>query len=305
MNGRRLAVLAPAKLNLGLAVVGPRGDGYHDIVTILQAVSIYDRLAFEIVPDDDALRLDVSDPNLAGDGNLALRAAHLLREATGTRIGTRMWLDKTIPSAAGLGGASSDAAATLVALNRLWGTHLGPRRLSDLALALGSDVPFFLKAGTALATGRGERLETVPPLDRVYFVVVAPTLLFPIPRKTAALYAALTPRDYSEGLIVRSVPRALRSWFSTQPSMAHNPFPNAFLRPLHQMRPELRDVVGSLKAAGAPFVCLAGAGPAHFTGSDNHESALRLAALVRRRLAGRAEVFVCEPVSVPPKIFQP
>lgn len=302
---RRLAVLAPAKLNLGLAVVGPRGDGFHDVVTIMQTVSIYDRLAFETCPGDDSLILQVSDPELDDDGNLALRAARLLREATGTRIGSRISLDKGIPCAAGLGGASSDAAATLLGLDRLWGTNVGRHRLAELALTLGSDVPFFLTGGTVLATGRGERLEPVPQLAGVWFVVVVPKLLFPIPRKTATLYAALGPHDYSEGLLVRSLPRTFRSWFLPRPSMSYNPFPNAFLRPLHRMRPELRDVVGSLEAAAAPFICLSGAGPAHYTGTIEQGSAERLAALVRRRLAGRAEVFVCAPLSGPPRIFQP
>jgi 4-diphosphocytidyl-2-C-methyl-D-erythritol kinase len=303
VNGeRRLAVLTPAKLNLGLAVAGERPDGFHDIVTIMQTVSIYDRLSFESLPGREDLILDVSDEDLAGDDNLVLRAARLLRETTSTTIGTRMSLVKGIPTAAGLGGASSDAAAALVALDRLWGTDLGPEQLGDLALTLGSDVPFFLRGGTALATGRGERLEPLAPLNGVWFVVIVPSLLFPIPHKTATLYAKLTRRDYSEGLLVRSLPGTFRSWFLPRPAMSYNPFANAFLGPLHRLRPQLRDVIGALEAAGAPFVCLSGAGPAHYTGTIEQSSAERLAALVRRRLAGRAEVLVCEPVAGPPWI---
>jgi 4-diphosphocytidyl-2-C-methyl-D-erythritol kinase len=299
----RLTALAPAKLNLGLAVVGAKPDGYHEIVTIMQSVSVYDRLSFEIDEEVEGPVLAVDNPSLAGDDNLVLRAARLLRRRTDTRHGVRIALRKGIPCAAGLGGGSSDAAVTLLALNRLWETHLDDEALFDLALELGSDVPFFLKGGTALATGRGERLLPLPPLRGVWFIAVVPSLLFPLTSKTSTLYAALAPRDFSEGLLVRSLPGTLESWFAPRPTTSFNAFPNAFLRPLLTLRPELRYVIGALEAAGAPFVCLTGAGPTFYTGADDRATADRLARLVGRRLADRATVLVAEPHAGSPRLI--
>jgi 4-diphosphocytidyl-2-C-methyl-D-erythritol kinase len=157
---RRLVLRTPAKVNLALDVLSKREDGYHEISTVLQAVDLFDRLAVEDAPD---LSLATTDPGLpVDDGNLVVRAALALGAAAGVRRGARIVLYKRIPVAAGLGGGSSDAAATLVALNRLWGLRWSAGRLRDVAEGLGMDVPFFLGRGRALATGRGERLQPLP-----------------------------------------------------------------------------------------------------------------------------------------------
>src|SRR3989454_549926 len=156
---RRLVLNAAAKINLALEVLGKRDDGYHEVATVMQAVDLSDRLVIE---DAEGLELRVSAPDLPSDGrNLVVRAAHALREATAVSRGARITLDKRIPVAAGLGGGSADAAAALVGLSRLWGLRWPAARLAELAVTLGTDVPFFLRGGAALGTGRGERIEPV------------------------------------------------------------------------------------------------------------------------------------------------
>ncbi len=162
---RTLVLRPPAKINLTLHVGRRRTDGFHDVRSIIQSVALSDRLT--IVARSGPMRLAVSPPVVpAGRGNLVWRAAALLWRALGRRgepRGVRLSLEKSIPAAAGLGGASADAAAALVGLHAVWGGRLPDGRLAELAAEIGSDVAFFLVGGTALALGRGE--EILPLLD--------------------------------------------------------------------------------------------------------------------------------------------
>jgi 4-diphosphocytidyl-2-C-methyl-D-erythritol kinase len=164
-------VLAPAKLNLFLHVVGRRDDGYHLLQSIFVPIDWFDTLHFERREDCGLVRRDLGAALPADD--LCLRAARALQHASGTSAGADIAIDKRIPSGAGMGGGSSDAASTLLALNRLWGLHWPHERLSALALGLGADVPFFLGGGPALVEGVGERLTPVDlPPER--FAVIWP-----------------------------------------------------------------------------------------------------------------------------------
>jgi len=169
-----LTVKAPAKVNLYLEVVGRRPDGYHDLRTIMQTVNLCDELTFAPRPDAE-ITLDAAGAGLppAGD-NLVLRAARLLQEQHAPQRGADIALRKAIPVGGGLGGGSSDAAATLKALNRLWELGLGTAQLEGLAAQLGSDVPFFIRGGTALCEGRGERVTPLPVKGRCAYVLVLP-----------------------------------------------------------------------------------------------------------------------------------
>ena len=166
-----IRVRCPAKLNLFLEVVRRRADGYHEIDTVMQAISLLDDLEVQ-ARDDGELRLTCSDPSLPTDGrNLVVRAARALREATGCTAGATMRLTKRIPMQAGLGGGSSDAAADLAAV----------------AAEVGSDVAFFLTGGTARCTGRGERVEPVACAAECFYVLVCPRVSV----STAAAYQKL------------------------------------------------------------------------------------------------------------------
>lgn len=177
---------AYAKVNLTLAVGEKRPDGYHEVVSVMQRVSLHDTLTAE--QTREGITLTCSDPALpSGEENLAHRAASLFFRETGIAGGAALTLEKSIPSQAGLGGGSSDAASVLLALRRLYAPALPDTELETMAAALGSDVPFFIRGGTQLATGRGEVLSPLPPLTDGWFVIVKPTESF----STAAMYRRL------------------------------------------------------------------------------------------------------------------
>ncbi len=158
----KLEKLSPCKVNLLLNILGRRADGFHELETLMQPVALHDRIEFERGGDGVALACNL--PGLPVDGtNLVHRAATAFLAAARIREGVRIRLEKRIPLAAGLGGGSGNAATTLAALNELHGRPLGPGDLNRLASELGSDVPFFLHDGPALATGRGERIEPLSP----------------------------------------------------------------------------------------------------------------------------------------------
>lgn len=216
------AWLAPAKINLFLEVLGKRDDGYHEVETLMAPITLYDTLFFSPQSEgnieltsrwaappqakrqagpshanDDATDDRNGGPALlapwgdlpAEDKNLAYRAVALLKERAGVRAGAAMQLVKRIPSAAGLGGASSDAACALLAANEGWGLHWPRSRLAELAAELGSDVSFFLGRGAAVCRGRGERIERVDGLAPLHVVVARP----PAGLSTAAVYAHCQP----------------------------------------------------------------------------------------------------------------
>jgi len=170
----RVTVRAPAKLNLQLAVGPPRGDGYHHLVTVFHAVSLFDEITVEPAARDRVtVTGEGADRVPAGRDNLALRAVAALRaEVPGRAPGVRVAITKRIPVAAGLAGGSADAAAALVACNALWGSGLGQAQLVDVAAKVGSDVPFGLLGGTAVGRGRGERLTpALAPATQYHWVL--------------------------------------------------------------------------------------------------------------------------------------
>jgi 4-diphosphocytidyl-2-C-methyl-D-erythritol kinase len=211
---RSVRVRAPAKVNLSLAVLGRRADGFHELDTVLMALELGDVLEAR-ARDDEHLELSVSGPAAAGvpsDGtNLALRAAHAVQELARMRglapSGAALALEKHVPAAAGLGGGSSDAAAAAFACAELWGLPPDDPALLERLAELGSDCPFFLAAratGLARCTGRGERVEALSALELPWqLVVVTPDVAC----STAAVYAALERREGGERR--RFDPRAL------------------------------------------------------------------------------------------------
>jgi 4-diphosphocytidyl-2-C-methyl-D-erythritol kinase len=174
-HGESVVVRAPAKVNLFLEVLGKRTDGYHEIATLMVAVSLEDTLVFrEEASSAIHLRCDHTELS-TGPENLIVRAAELLRERSGCRRGAGIELTKRIPLSAGLAGGSTDAAATLAGLNRLWQLGWTDAELAGLGAELGSDVPFFFSPPAAWCTGRGEKIEPVKLGTPLHFVLVCPT----------------------------------------------------------------------------------------------------------------------------------
>ncbi|NMD50922.1 4-(cytidine 5'-diphospho)-2-C-methyl-D-erythritol kinase [Shewanella sp. DNRA4] len=164
---------APAKLNLFLHINGRRSDGYHELQTLFQFVDCCDQLDFRVT-DTPELILHSDMSNVVADSdNLILRAAKSLQQSTGYRGGAEIWLDKRLPMGGGLGGGSSDAATTLVALNQLWNTQLSHDELAAIGLKLGADIPVFIHGFAAFAEGVGERLQTVNPAE-LWYLIIAP-----------------------------------------------------------------------------------------------------------------------------------
>lgn len=257
-----------AKVNLTLEVLGRRPDGYHELASLVQTISLADTL--RVAPADD-LSCTVGGLELAAEENLVLRAAGLLQAATGGSSGATLTLGKRVPAAAGLGGGSSDAAAALVALNRLWALRLSARRLADLAASLGSDVPYFLRGGLALMRGRGEQLDWLPPMPSRWLVVFVPP--HALPDKTAALYGALQPPDFGDGSRTLALAERLRRG---EP-LRDQDLVNGFTRAARRAFPGLADLWNAAeRIAGCPFH-LSGAGPALFTLADSAEDARRVA----------------------------
>ena len=171
---------APGKLNLMLRVVGRRADGYHLLQTVMRFIDHGDTLTFRVREDGVIARVnEVAGVPAAAD--LAMRAARLLQQAAGTRLGADITLEKRLPLGGGLGGGSSDAATTLIALNHLWRTGFGRPQLAELALRLGADVPVFVGGENALAEGIGERL-TPLTLDPAWYLVLTPPVVVPTAR---------------------------------------------------------------------------------------------------------------------------
>jgi 4-diphosphocytidyl-2-C-methyl-D-erythritol kinase len=184
-----VVVWAPAKVNLYLEVLAKRADGYHEIETFMVAVSLYDTLEFKEETSGE-IGCDCDHPDLAGrSDNLVLQAAQLLRQRTGCRRGANIRLIKRIPLAAGLAGGSTDAAATLAGLNRLWRLGLTQAELALLGTELGSDVAFFFATPAAWCTGRGEKVDPLKLGGPLWIVLVCP----PFGISTAEVYRGVTP----------------------------------------------------------------------------------------------------------------
>jgi len=164
---------APAKLNLMLRIVGRRADGYHLLQTVFQFIDLADQLRFRLRDDGEITRVTEID-GVPEEADLVVRAARLLQSEVGVTSGVEIELRKNIPMGAGLGGGSSDAATTLLALNRLWGLDLSSEKLSELGLQLGADVPVFIHGEAAWAEGVGEQLETIS-LPESWYLVLFPS----------------------------------------------------------------------------------------------------------------------------------
>ena len=272
-----LTIQAYAKLNLTLEVLGRRPDGYHETASIMQTLDLADTISIE---PSDALAVTCSDTNLDGDANLAWQAADLLRRETGVDAGARIAIQKRIPVAAGLGGGSSDAAATLNGLNELWSLGLSKDRLRAIAAKLGSDAPFLIEGGTAIALGRGERVRHLPtPPNLPWFVLAFPKL--ELPDKTASMYRAITPRDFTRGGLTRKLEARIRGGGDAPPQLLFNAFDSV----ARSAAPNIERCWSDIHVAGAREIHVAGSGPSIYAAIDRKEIATTVQ-LVMERIKG-------------------
>ena len=252
-----LTVLAPAKLNLTLEVLAKRQDGFHEIRSVIQSINLGDSLTFRL---NQNVTFKSNMPDWIPEESLVARAAGLLQEVSGDTKGATIEVSKRIPLVSGLGGDSSDAAATLHGLNKLWGLGLSPRELLGLAARLGSDVAFFLYGGTALVTSKGEMVTPLPPLPTIWVVLVVP-LVPKLPRKTEQLYARLKTSHYTDGQITERLVEALKTGGGLTPSLLYNTFENVAFTHFPQLGVYRKHMV----QVGATNVHLTGSGPTLYT----------------------------------------
>jgi 4-diphosphocytidyl-2-C-methyl-D-erythritol kinase len=264
---------ASAKVNLALEVLGKRADGYHEIATVLQAVDLFDRIVVETA---DTLSLRTDDPDLpTDDGNLVMRAARLLQKAAGVEAGARIRLQKRIPVAAGLGGGSSDAAAALWGLNRLWKLRWAKPRLQELAVELGMDVPFFLGTGRAVARGRGEQLAALRGGGGYALVLVNPR----VPLSTREVYGRVPAGWHAEPAGTERVIDALRTRNVSRVAAALTNNLEAVVEPV---LPVIGRMKAALLAAGALGAIMSGSGPTVFGMARSLDHARQIRARVSR-----------------------
>lgn len=257
---RSIRLVAPAKINWTLEILNRRPDGYHELRSVLQTISLCDIVTLS---EADDLELELAgEADMLEDNpvetNLAYRAAVALRERAGVRKGARIILDKRIPVAAGLGGGSSDAAAVLRGLDLLWDTQQPTPNLVEIAGEVGSDPPYFVVGGTASIIGRGDGVE--PLLD-----ALAPSIMLAIPppgdrgEKTAGMFAAITADHYSEGDATLGV----RETITAGRALHDDLLANVFERVTTLVQPDAERAMDALRADGyAPHLC--GAGPSFF-----------------------------------------
>jgi len=271
-------VRAPAKVNLCLGVGPVRADGYHPLATVYQAVDLHDELR-AVARDDDLITVTMhSDIDLHAeaaavpedDDNLAVRAAKMLREATGVGGGVDLSIRKVIPVAGGMAGGSADAAAALVACNDVWGAGLSRAELESLAGRLGSDVPFLLHGGNAIGGGRGETISPVLARGSYHWVfAMAHEGL-----STAAVYAEFDRLNDGDRIPEPTVPDALLAALRAgDPEALGAALSNDLTEAALSLRPELDDTLSIGIDAGALGAILSGSGPtALFLASDEQHS---------------------------------
>lgn len=279
----RDAFLAPAKINLCLHVLGKRPDGYHELLMLMQRISLFDRVEIALVP---ARKTEVRCDGVAlapGEENIAARAARLLLERAGLSRRVSITIDKQIPVAAGLGGGSSDAAMVLLGLDRMLGLGTANEELRALGKELGADVPFFVFERQAWAEGVGEVLDPVPPLPRVFYLLVNPGVAV----STAWVYGNLgltPPRDVAK---LREFPKTPEDLVR----LLHNDLEKVTIGRF----PKLAAIKSRLLDLGADGALMSGSGPTLFGVFIDHGAARR--ALQELQEVPGWRVFLAEPLN--------
>ena len=305
----RVEIQAPAKINLFLEILAKRPDGYHEIETLMSPIGLYDSLSFRATESPE-IRLDCrwgvgltamqrgreslasktqSDgksmtpktPDPLGDlpppeENIVTKAASLLQQRSRCGRGAEIRLVKRIPSAAGLGGASSDAAAVLVAANIAWELHWSREQIVELAAELGSDIPFFLGSGNAICRGRGERIEPTQPI-RLHMVVVRPPVGLSTPQVYQGCRPACTPAS------VRTLQSGLSkgNWNVVKSALV-----NRLEEPAAQLNPWIARLRKEFETAGSIAQQMSGSGSSYFGICENARHARRVAGRLRGRDLG-------------------
>jgi 4-diphosphocytidyl-2-C-methyl-D-erythritol kinase len=257
VNQPSLSLPSFAKVNWSLQILGKRPDGYHEIQTILQTISLRDELTFER-REGGGITLSCDDPEIpTGNDNLVVRAAQSLAERFSISDGVHIHLVKRIPTQGGLGGGSSNAAVTLLALTRLWNLDVTAEQLAEMASSLGADVPFFLRGGCAVAKGIGTNLSSLPDGETRHVIVIYPQASV----STAEAYNAFNAPALTSN---NPIPILSRSFDEATSQDSLRVLANDFEPVIFDMEPEVKRAKLALLEAGAQGALLAGSGSSVF-----------------------------------------
>jgi len=288
----------PAKINLYLKVHHQRADGFHNIVSLMQMIGLYDTLSFQ--EEGTGIHLDVKNGAVPADGtNLVLKAARMLQKKVVSTHhclpGVRITLDKKIPVSAGLGGGSSDAAATLIGLNRLWSLKFTPKRLAELGGTVGSDVPFFFHGPVAWVSGRGERVCKATSYPRGFVVLVHSGE----PVSTALVYQQYE-EDNDGATREKDIPLYNELASSIERVLLHPE--NDLEKVTLKMQPALDTIKKQLEAVGGQGVLMSGSGPTVFARFETKGQADEAACVLRTK--GYPNVWVAPLLGRAPQGFK-
>jgi 4-diphosphocytidyl-2-C-methyl-D-erythritol kinase len=275
-----------AKINWHLQVLGKRSDGYHEVLTLLQTVSLCDELTFDL-RDDGKIVLNCDDPGIpTDDTNLIVKAALALKNRLDSPLGAEIVLTKRIPAQGGLGGASSNAAVTLLALNTLWYGNRELDYLRGIGRGLGADVPFFLSGGRCIAIGTGATVKGVHDAPKQHLIIIAPNVKVSTATAYASLNAGSLTTSESASILSSSLAELVsadsRQW----------PLRNDFERVIFEIEPEIERAKMALLDAGARGALLAGSGSSVFGVFDDEVTRDRALNNLRREAGWK--VFSCD-----------
>lgn len=269
----KIIVRAYAKINLTLDVLGKRNDGYHEVITVMQGINLYDLM--EVERTGPGIRLACNIRELEGTNNLAFQAAALMTQQYGLEPGFSIKLQKNIPVEAGLGGGSADAAAVILAVNELCGLNLTMTEMRTAAARLGADVPFCLLPLTALATGRGEEIKDVGTCPVLWLALAKP----PFSVSTASVYRHLDRVSVGRRPDLRAVLEAINN---KQREILYKNMVNVLETATYDLYPRLKTHLLEIETLGAKKVMMSGSGPTLLAFGDNEEEARRLALLIKK-----------------------
>ena len=269
-----LSGMAHGKLNLTLEVIGRREDGFHEIRSLIQAISIHD-----VIGVKEAMGLSISCDllNVPASQNIAYKAAELMRNRYQIESGAEISIEKGIPISAGLGGGSSDAAMVLKLLNKMWALDLPLSDLVELASELGSDVPFFLSADTGLVEGKGEIVRRIYTDKSYNFVLLVPAVRLKC--KTASMYKLLNDSNFTNGALTRKLEARIRNGGDIPPQFLFNVFDDV----LPNMVPTIKECLAIFRSVGATEIHVAGSGPTLFTMVSTRELGTAISLVLKHK----------------------
>ena len=280
-----LELKALAKINLGLDVTGRRENGYHDVRMIMQSVYLYDNVRLEKTDADGEIRLKSNLGYLPSDeNNIAYKAAKILAEEFDIREGVQITLDKHIPVAAGMAGGSSDAAAVLFGMNRMFGLRLSQQDLMDRGVKLGADVPYYIMRGTVLAEGIGEILTPLPAMPKCTVLIAKP----PVSVSTKTVYEALDSQEVTRHPDIDGIIRGLEAGSLEQVAQCMGNVLEDVTIPLY---PVIDQIKQEMLAAGAAGAMMSGSGPTVFGLFENRAAAKTAQKNIREKSLAR-QVYV-------------